>query len=146
MSQSAHLALRAAIQALLQADDAMLDVSVVAGRKRPMPTHVARQVNVDLADSSGSPDTTATHGWQTRFFLEATARAASEGDADTQADALLTAALDIVLAPGVLADAGVIDIGVRGLQWFADEADTQVAGARAALIVEHRTAGTSIAG
>lgn len=145
MTQSAHHTLRGAITALLAADGAMLGVSVVEGRKRAMPTHVQRQVNVELVEATGAPDTIITQGWQTRVFVEATARATAEGDADALADALMTDALAVVLAPGVLAAAGVIDISARALQWFADETDTQVAGARAALIVQHRTSGTSVA-
>lgn len=142
-----HFRLRGAMGAALRADAALLamDASITEGRRLPMPQRIGMQVNVDLVDSQASPDTLATNGWQTRMFVECSARADAEALAEARADQLLAAAVSALLAPMAIDPAGEVEASVVAANWYADDTDTQVAGARAVLSLRHRTALESIA-
>lgn len=142
--QSAHFDLRDAFVALLRGSPAAAGVEIVAGQRRAMPDSMGRRISVELIDSPAGKPTFGAHDWDTRFFVVCQARSDTKAAGDARADALLVDVVDVLLAPGLELAGSAVDVSVSGLQWDWDEADTQIANARAALLVRHRTTATSI--
>ena len=145
---SAHLAIQQAIAAALLAAPAVASGNVRQNATRPVASASTQGVVVRLAQSSAAtPQVLAgPYNWTTRFEVECLARASS-GSADPVAavDTLLEAVwsrLSTLNTTGL----GVVDVRMQpAIDWQLDDSETPVAAATVYLLVNHRTASTSLA-
>ena len=145
---SAHLAIQQAIVAALNAAPALAGGNVKANATRPVASANAQAIVVRLAQTrAATPQLLGgPYDWTTRYEVECLARAAS-GAADPVAavDTLLEAVwarLSALNTTGL----GVVDVRMQpAIDWQLDDNETPVAVATVYLLVNHRTASTSLA-
>lgn len=145
---SAHLAIQQAIVAALSAAPALASGNVRANATRPVAAASGQGIVVRLAQTrAATPQLLGgPYDWTTRYEVECLARAAT-GTADPVAavDTLLEsvwARLSALNTTGL----GVVDVRMQpAIDWQLDDSETPVAAATVYLLVNHRTASTSLA-
>lgn len=140
-----HMAIRAAVVALLQAAPTLTGSDIIANRRRPMPREVNTRVYVYLEDSMATRG--EIHGapfdWATRIRVECVARDVAGIPADIGSDALQAAVYAVLQANTGLGGLSQ-DIEPKALAWTEDEADATVSACQAIYSVTHRTQGDVI--
>jgi hypothetical protein len=144
VSNSAHMAVRDALIAALQAAPALAGGRIVGNRRRPMAAEHAAQIYVYLEESTGTRDTIGTTDWHTRIRVECLARSNAGVSAEDAADALGVAAFARVMADPSLSGAA-IDTTAHAIAWVEDEAETQLSACQQIFSVWHATADNTIA-
>lgn len=143
---TAHMAIRDAVAALLEAGVALADGGIKTGRRRPMPAAVTKQVFVDLDESPATPTTMGQFvEWSTRIRVECLARDAAGAKADDAADQLLADTYGRVMANPRLSGKA-LDTHPAGMAWrVEEEAEAGIAACTALFTVRHRTPRASVA-
>lgn len=147
MDQSAHLAIRAAIAALMLAGTPLASGRVHENRDFVLAQGIDSQVHVNFVRTLPSEDelfTDQPRDWESEFELKFLTRASGGSQAHDVADALWVEAYARLMA----------DQGLGGLVWDlqageaevdTDEADTSVCRITWRFTCRHRTANNSIA-
>ena len=143
MTTSAHIALRNAVVALLNAVPALAGGRIESRRKRqPMPQNVAEDIRVWLHTSDGRRANLAgeTHEWETVLAVHCLARDSGGTDAETRVDALAQAVTDRILNSGRL-NGLALDVSLGRITWEGEELESSTADTILAFSIKHRTSG-----
>ena len=143
MTTSAHIALRNAVVALLNAAPALAGGRIESRRKRqPMPQNVAEEIRVWLHTSDGKrADTASTkYEWTTVIAVHCLARDSSGIDAETRVDAMAQAVTSRVLNSARLGSLA-LDVSLGRITWEGEEMDSSTADTILAFSIRHRTQG-----
>lgn len=141
MTTGAHIALRDAVVALLEAAPALAGGRIESRRKRqPMPQNVAEEIRVWLHTSDGKRADTANtkYEWTTVIAVHCLARDSSGIDAETRVDAMAQAVTSRVLNSARLGGLA-LDIRLDRITWEGEEMDSSTADAVLAFSIFHRT-------
>lgn len=146
---SAHLAIQAALVALLTATPALAGGNVKANSVRPLAVQSTTGVVVRMLQSRADTPRAlgAGYEWQTLLAVECLARAAGSGSEPAAAvDALLEGAWARIAAWQPAAALGVIDVRMApSIDWQVDDGETPLVAATISLTVQHRTQAASLA-
>lgn len=144
MTNSAHMAVRDALIAALQAAPALAGGRIVGNRRRPMAAEHTTQIYVYLEESQGTRETIGTTDWRTRIRVECLARTSAGVTAEDAADALGVSVFARVMADPSLGGSA-IDTTAQAMGWADDEADTQLSACQQIFSVWHATSDNAIA-
>ena len=143
MTTGAHIALRNAVVAILNAAPAVAGGRIESRRKRqPMPQNAPEEIRVWLHTSDGKRSDMAgtRYEWDTVIAVHCLARDSAGVDAEARVDAMAQAVTSRLLN-SVRLGGLALDVSLGRITWEGEEMDSSTADAILAFSIRHRTQG-----
>lgn len=143
MTTGAHIALRNAVVALLNAAPVLAGGRIESRRKRqPMPQNVAEEIRVWLHTSDGKRSDMAgtRYEWDTVIAVHCLARDSAGIDAEARVDAMAQAVTSRILN-SVRLGGLALDVSLGRMTWEGEEMESSTADTILAFSIKHRTSG-----